>query len=245
MKLKQKINKDIYDKLTEERKALYVEKDDGYVLDVEIDDADDVGKLKRAKDREVAAAKEYRAKAEELQAKLDELTGNDAKRRGDIETLEKAWKEKTEKQVNELSAKLENKDNFIAKTLVDAKAAQLAAKLCGDKATLILPHIKARLLVDLDGDEPMTKILDAAGKLSALDLGDLEKEFIANKDFSSIIIGSKANGSGAAKDGKQQGQGSAPLNANGQPKSLREMNVTEKVDYMKQQKADQAASKGN
>lgn len=235
MALKRKIDKATYDKLKDDVKSEYEEKDGSYVLIIEGED--DPAELKRAKDREVQARKDAEKKAKELQEALDEATGNDAKKRGDIEVLEKSWKEKLEKKEKELTDKLTAKDSFIRTTLVDNVASKLAAKLAGDKASIMLPHIKARLTAELDGESPTTKVLDAAGKVSAASLEDLEKEFVANKDFSSIIVGSKASGSGASKGGEQrQAGGGAPLNANGQPKSFREMSVKEKADFLQQKK---------
>lgn len=229
--LKRKIDKDAYDKLEDSVKKMYAEKDGAYTL--QLDGDDDAAELKRAKDREVQARKDAEKRAKEAEEKLEELSGIDAKKRGDIETLEKSWKEKNEKIVKEFSDKLSAKDAFIQRTLVDSVATSLAAKLAGDKATIILPHIKARLTADLAGESPVTKVLDATGKPSALTVEDLEKEFVANKDFSSIIVGSKASGSSASKDRQQQtGNGSASLDANGKPKSFREMSPSERVAHL-------------
>lgn len=232
--LKRKISKDVFDKLSDELKGAYEEKDGSYLLKVEGDD--DAGELKRAKDREVQARKDAEKKAKELQEQLDELSGNDAKKRGDIETLEKSWKEKNEKLEKDFKEKLAKKDDFIRNTLVDSVARQLATKLSGDKATLLLPHVKSRLTADLDGDVPTTKILDATGKVSALTIEELEKEFVANKDFSTIIVGSKASGSGTSKETQQKGQGSAPLGANGQPLSFKEMSVQDRIAHINAKK---------
>jgi hypothetical protein len=236
MALKRKIDKATFDKLKEEIKSEYEEKDGSYVL--VIDGEDDPVELKRAKDREAQRARDEKKRADELQAKLDDATGNDAKKRGDIETLEKSWKEKYEKREKELTDKLGGKDEFIKKTLVDSVAASLATKLAGDKAAIMLPHIKARLTADLDGEMPTTKILDATGKVSALTTDELEKEFVANKDFSAIVIGSKASGGGTSNDNKQRANSGAILNANGQPKSFREMSVNEKRDYLDSKKTE-------
>lgn len=227
---KRKINKEAFDKLSDAHKEFYEEKSGSYLLKVEDDDADE---LRRAKDREVQARKDAEKKAKELQEQLDEATGNDAKKRGDIEVLDKSWKEKFEKQKTDYEAKLATKDTFIRTTLVDSVANSLASKISNAPAVL-LPHIKARLTADLDGEQPATKILDKDGKVSAMSVEDLEKEFVANKDFSSIIVGSKASGSGTSKGNEQQkGQGGAPLlDANGKPKPYRDMSPEEKVAFL-------------
>lgn len=237
MALKRSITQKVYDTLSDEIKALYQESKTAgtYQLDLDRDD-DDASELKRAKDREVAARKDAETRARELEAKLEELTGIDAKKRGDIETLEKSWKDKLEKVVSEKNAELERKNTFIKTTLIDSVASQLATKLCGDKATIILPHIKARLAADVDAEQPTTKVLDAAGKISAASIADLEKEFVANKDFGAIIVASKASGSGAPAAQLQTGQGGASLDAQGKPKSFTELTVKEKIGYINAKK---------
>ena len=189
MALKKKLTKADYEKLSEALKGEYIEKDGAYVLDLEEDDA-----LFRAKEHEKEARKAAEAENRELRAKLAEMGDIDAKKRGDIETLEKSWQKKLGDRETELTSQIAKRDAYLRNTLVDAKANELAAKI-STSPKLLVPHIKARLVADLDGDIPTTKILDAAGQISALNFEDLEKEFVANPDFGAIIIGSKATGS--------------------------------------------------
>ena len=93
MALKRKITKADYDKLAADIKTEYVaDGDDNYRLD--LDGEEDTGALKRAKDRETQLRTDAEKKAAELAAQLDSLTDSDAKKRGDIEALEKSLKEK-------------------------------------------------------------------------------------------------------------------------------------------------------
>ena len=234
--LKRKIDKDTYDKLEDSLKKMYAEKDGAYTL--QLDGDEDAAELKRAKDREVQARKDAEKRAKEAEEKLQELTGIDAKKRGDIETLEKSWKEKTEKEKDELRSQIEKLKSTTIKTLVDGTAETLAAKI-STVPSLMAKALRERLTVDFDGDAPTLRILDANGKPSALTLDELSKEFVANKDFSSIIVGSKASGSSASKDSQQLGKGGAPLNADGKPKSFREMTVAEKASYLNEKKLNQ------
>lgn len=218
--LKRKLTSSLYETLSEEVKKLYKKQGDDYLLEVENDGSggdDDPAELRRALERTRNENKEFKTKLRDLETKLEETTGIDAKKRGDIDTLEKSWKDKFEKREKELLDTLEKKDGFIRSTLVENAATKLATDLSGDKAAIMLPHVKSRLQVDLDGDAPAVKILDKDGKVSALTTDDLKKELLANKDFSSILVGSKASGSGTSKDTKQTGPGSAALDANGKP----------------------------
>lgn len=215
MALKRKISKEAFEKLPEALQGEYVEKDGEYVLDIDGDE--DTGALKRAKDREAQLRRDAEKELKEIRSRLEELEGDDARKRGDIETLEKSWKSKLETREAELTSKLEAKDGFIKNALVDNVAKDIAHKI-STSPSLILPHIKARLAADFEGDSPTTKVLDAKGQPSALTVEELEQEFVANKDFSAIIIGSKASGSGTSQDGKNRssrvsatGEDSKPL----------------------------------
>lgn len=193
-----KITKEQYDALPDSVKALFKADGDEYSQITHPDPSDE---LKRAKDREVEARKAADAKANDLQTQLDKINGDKARKAGDIETLEKSWQSKLDAQKAEYEASLTKANEFIQKTLVDSVAASMASEISTSPAVM-LPHIKSRLTADLDGDTPITKVLDASGNASALNLDDLKKEFVANKDFASIIVGSKASGSVTA-DGQK------------------------------------------
>lgn len=234
MALKRKIDKAAFDKLSKDLQAEYVEKDGEYVLDVEGGSDDDNGALRRAKDRAVQERKDAEKRAREAEEKLAELDDNDARKKGDIEKLEASWKDKHEKQKEEYEAKLATKDKFISTTLVDSVAQQMASKISTSPA-LILPHIKARLQADLDGETPSTKVLDASGNVSAATVADLEKEFVDNKDFASIIVASKAKGGGAPDKGQQR-QGGASQQPGDKPAPLAAMSGADLAATLKAKK---------
>lgn len=207
MALKKKITKEEHAKLSEHFKAEYVEDGDGFKLDLEGEE--DTGALKRAKDREAQLRKDAEKKLRETEEKLNELEGNDARKRGDIDTLEKSWKDKLTTQKSEYQAKLDKLSAHTTKTLVDNVALSIATKISSSPA-LILPHIRARLKADFEGDEPMTRVLDSAGKPSALTVDELSAEFVANKDFASVILASRASGSAGRAPGSAPSNSSAP-----------------------------------
>lgn len=229
MALKKKLSKADYEKLADHLKPEYVEKNGDYHLDL---DDEESGALLRAKDREKELRKEAEAKAKELEARLAEIEGTDARKRGDIETLEKSWKSKLAETEKALLEKLGKKDNYLKSTLVDNVAQQLASKISTSPA-LIIPHIKARLAADLDGEVPSTKVLDKDGKLSALSLDDLQNEFVTNPDFGAIIIGSKASGSRATSQNVNQ---TRVFGSNDKPANLANMKPSELVAHIAAQK---------
>jgi hypothetical protein len=195
MALKKKLTTEAYAALSDTHKLLYKNINDEYLLDIEGDE--DVGALKRAKDRLKVEAKEAKERAALLEAKLADIDGNNARKTGDIAALEKAWTDKHTKELGERDAKLSARDKYLAKLLIDGIADNIAREV-SIAPELMLPHIKARLSANLDGDEPTTVVLDSTGALSKATIADLKKEIMGDKRFASVLIGSKASGSTSA-----------------------------------------------
>lgn len=214
MALKKKITKKNYDDLEDSIKALYKEKGDDYILDLEGSDNDDaIDELRRAKEREAQEAKDLRAKLRAAEKKLEDIGGDDARKRGDIEALEKSWKEKYERREQELNDTIGKKDGYIRQMLVQERAENLAQKI-SNAPGLMKRVLQDRLAVDMEGDTPSLKVLDKDGKPSAATLDDLEKEIVADKEFATIVIGSKASGGGAGTDASQGKSGANPNSGN-------------------------------
>lgn len=233
MKLKKKVSAKQHAELDDALKSFYIEKDGDFVLDLDGDD--DTGELKRAKDRESQRRKEAETKARELQEKLDGLDNADARKKGDIETLEKSWQGKNDSLKAEYETKLKAKDAYLQKMLVDSVAGEISSQI-SKKPNVLKLHIKQRLLADLDGDEPKTKVLDKDGKPSAMTIEELKQEFVANDDFADIIIGSKATGSGAGSDGRGQPKGNGAANFGAENKPLANASPAELAAHLKANK---------
>lgn len=231
MALKKKLSKAEYEKLSDAIKAEYIEDGDGFRLDIDGDE--DTGALKRAKDREAQLRRDAEAKLREAQEELDRINGDDARKKGDIATLEKSWQKKLEDQKAEYEGKVSKLTSHTTKTLVDNVATQIASKISNAPA-LLLPHIKSRLQADFEGDAPVTRVLDKDGKPSAMTVEELAAEFVANKDFSAIITASKASG-GAGKPSNNSG-GGAPNNSD-KPADLASMNPAQLAEHIKASKA--------
>lgn len=231
MALKKKLSKAEYDKLSDAIKAEYIEDGDGFRLDIDGDE--DTGALKRAKDREAQLRRDAEAKLREAQEELDRINGDDARKKGDIATLEKSWQKKLDDTKAEYEGKVSKLTTHTTKTLVDNVATQIATKISNAPA-LLLPHIKSRLQADFEGDAPVTRVLDKDGKPSAMTVEELAAEFVANKDFSAIITASKASG-GAGRSSNQNG-GGAPNNSD-KPADLASMNPAQLAEHIKASKA--------
>lgn len=235
MKLKKKIDKAAFETLTEAQQALYIEDGEGYKLDVEGDE--DTGALKRAKDRESQLRRDAEKKAKELQDQLDEIESNNADNSGDVKLLQKSYEAKLEKQKIEYETKVGKLTSSLNTHLVDNAAMAIANKI-SKSPKLIIPHIKARLKADLEGDSPVTRVLDAEGNVSVTTLAELEAEFVANPDFSAIIIASQSSG-GAGNRGANTAGGTEFKQNPDKPADINAMSNAELVAHLRAQKAAQ------
>ena len=152
-----------------------------------------LAKLKEQKDAKAAADKAAQEAADEAARKV-----------GDVAALEKSWGEKLAKREAELTALNDSMSGSLKTMLVDNVAQAMASEI-SVSPTLMMPHIKSRLSVEVQDGKHITRVLDAAGKPSAATIDDLKKEFIGNEAFSAVIIGSKATGGQAPKTGAQGG----------------------------------------
>lgn len=245
MALKKNISVNDWGKLPESLQTLYVEKGDGYALDLEGDD--DAPELKRAKEHEKNRRKsveqelrEAREKLKEFETAAEEKLQDDLKRKGKYEELETSWKQKLKEERDGRKADNERYQATFRQMLVKDTAIKMAQELC-TVPDLLAPVIESRLTIDFDGDMPTTRVLDAEGKVSASSLDDLKTEFLQNEKFSSIMIASKASGGAGSKSGSGAPTNQFDANAFGAPsqgqKRLSEMSTSE-LEAVISQKVD-------
>lgn len=226
------IDKTEFDKLDDAAKAFYEEQDDGsYKLHVE--GLEDTGALKRAKDHEKAQRKEAEKQLRELKEQFETLqeeitelreSGGKGKGKKDETELDKSWQAKYTKRENELQEQINQLEATLSGQAVDSVANRIASELAGDNAHLMLPHVKSRLKVEMVKGKPEVKVLDEEGSVSAFTHEELQKEFLSNQKFSTIVVASKASGSGAGGSNKKGG------GATGK-KKLSEMSATEEAQF--------------
>lgn len=233
--LKRKIDATAFGGLPEGVQSYYKKGDDGsFSLQVE----DDSGELRRAKEREAVGRRSAEKRVTELEEEIATLSGMDADKRKDVRLLEQSYQDKIKTVEKDLTVKLDGKNKTITDLLVNSNATALASALGGQNAAILMPHVRSRINVDLTGEEPVLRILDKEGKVSALTVDDLKKEFLEDKTFSAIIVGSKATGSGAP--GGHEGSGRAsgkppvdkPFSAMGKDEYIAAMRET--IDSRKQ-----------
>lgn len=229
MAIKRIITKTEFAKLPDAFKAEYKadEASENYTLD--LSDYEDPGAAVRAKNHEKTAHAETKKRLLEVEGQLAQLTEEregmlkGSVPKADVEKLETTYKSKLAKRESELTGEIASLRSNLDGLLVDSVAAQLAGEI-STSPKLILPHVKARLKAEYVEGKGKTVILDGEGKPSELGLDDLKKEFLANQEFSAIIIGSKGSGSGAAGSGG----GGAPT------KDIRKMTATEEAQFANQ-----------
>lgn len=209
MALDRHISKAKYDKLSKELQAEYEADDEGEGFTLNAVGFEDADELRRGRDREKADRRKAQKELKEAQDRIAELEGETTRESGDITKIEAGWKEKLATLETESSAKLSAKDKFIRKSLITAAAESMAGKI-STTPKLLSKAIAERLDVDFEGDEPALVVLGSDGKPDTkLTIDKLEKEFVDNKEFASIIIGSKASGGGAPRKGPDQRPGGA------------------------------------
>jgi len=223
-----KLEADNLDAIDEPLRSLYEEKDGKFRLKVEgIPDAEGLKKknnelldelkgYKRAqKEKEDALAKER----EELLAKS-----------GDVEALRKSYDEKMTKITTDYSTREQNYQQQLQKLTVGQTATTLAAELAiPGSAQVLLPHIQARLSMEIRDGVPVTVVLGQDGKPSALTIDDLKSELTANQAFAPIIAASKAAGGGASGSGNGGGAAKKAVTRS----QFDQMNAVQRMEHLK------------
>lgn len=243
MALKNSITKAAFDKLSDDVKEHYNESDDGKTYTLDVDGLEDPTELKRAKDRANADNRELRKKLKEVETKLEELDGDDARKSGDIDKITKAAQAKYDKDIGERDEKISALNSKLMKGELDRVANDMAGRI-GKTRKAILPHITGKLVAEMSDDGEVTiKVLGDDGKPSTTSLENFEKALVSDKDLADIIVASKASGGGGAarKDPPKNGGAGSFQNSNGQePKSFIAMSPQEKVAHLKAKKEEAA-----
>lgn len=199
---------DSLDGIDEKYSELYSEQDGKFVF--QTPDA-----LLRAKQREKDEKQRKATELEELTSRLaaiesereterqrlkeeqEKLEREKHRKSGDLEALEKSYEKKIEEINQSHKAAVTGLNSAIEKLTVDTQAQEMAARLAGERAGLLLPHIRPRLKVEMADGLPKVKVLDLAGNLSASSVADLEKEIDNTETFYPLLTRSKGSGGGA------------------------------------------------
>lgn len=199
MALKVKITKEEFDALPEVLKAEYKGDGAGYVLDTDFV-PEDVAPLRNALERVREENRLMREAEDKKVREAEQRIRDELRASGNTEELERRFTAERETLRTELSSRVGVREQQLTRLLVDERAQSMAVKLAGVNAPILLPHIKMRLRAEFDGDDAVCKVVSADGQPSTLTVADLEKEFLNNKLFASILIGVDSSGGGAARN---------------------------------------------
>lgn len=194
--------------LDESVKNLYKEENGSFMLDVtglpEV--PKDYNDLKlsmeklEANNKELLGEKiEAKKLADKAKSDAEAAALEAAKKGGDIDAVEKSWIEKYKKLEDESKQSNNNSQVMINELTVGAASKTIASAIAlPGSASVLEPHIKNRLTVEIKDNMPTIRVLDKNGQPSAMTLDELSAEFKADPSFAPIIVGSRASGGGAA-----------------------------------------------
>lgn len=234
------------DGLNEAIAGLYTKKEDGkFHLELEDDDA---AELRRAKEHEVGLRKIAENERDAAKAELETATGTITKLQNDAGKDKNQLREELTAEHTKVVDKLKA-DHAKEKSVLEASVkkvfvhdvAQRIASEITDVPDLILPLLEQRLQVEIVDGEPLTRVLAADGKASAMTPDNLRDEYLQNPKFARIMRANGSSGGGAS--GGHGGGGAS--------KKLSEMGDAERTEWAKRDPdgfqravdADKAATK--
>lgn len=199
--MKFKITKEEFEKLPELMQKEYAEKDGAYTLNLEghEDAFVDKGKLAEVEKHRREAEKKASDGEKRETDLLKKLESADGKK--EVEALRKSHEE----EVGRIKAEYEEKEKAAKAETHKAMIAAEAQAFASEKFTvpgLVQRAIAERMTVEEVNGKPVIRVLEADGSPSVKSLGDLQKEFLENKEFAPIIKGSQGSGSGASPSDK-------------------------------------------
>jgi hypothetical protein len=202
-----KLELDKLDGLDDSVKAFYEEKDGKFRL--KVDGVPDVSGLKNKVDQLLTEKKEADRKAKEAAEAAEAERQAALAKSGDIDALRQSYEAKLTKREKELMEQLTGLQSQVHGLTVGQTAMAVAVELAMDGSSdVLLPHVKQRLSMEIVDGQAVTRVLDKAGKPSAMTIEELKTEFAANPAFAPIIKASKAAGGGAS--GGNNSGGGAP-----------------------------------
>ena len=158
---------------------------------------DEVEKLRKHSETLLAEKKAEQQKQREAQAEKDALAQEQARKKGDFDTLEKQYQDKIAK----LEAEIVERDKQRDSDLVKSEALKLASSLSDNEHNQEI----LQMLIEkrLTAENGQIKVTDGTGNLTIASIADLKNEISTSGKFDSLITGTKASGVGATGQGTQ------------------------------------------
>ena len=198
--------------LDEKFHEMYEQKDGAYFLNVEgvvpKYHADKILGEKAELKARLDSIEQARLEAEAERQRIEEQARIDAlKKNGDIESLEKSWKERLDAREAELLQQIQEKNEALYKETVEVKALNIAGAIKESARPLAMGYIKSRLRL---GDDGIVRVVDEQGNLTASTIDEFKESLKTNPMFQDIVIVNTNSGGGAAGSGFGGGAAKKP-----------------------------------
>ena len=231
-----KITKKTFEALEEDARKEYILDGDEAILKIEGEGAPTLAamaELEKKRQLEI----EHRKAAEK---KVKEADDRAAQLQKDLESAGNNKEEiakLTKRHQEELDSLRKEREEHDAKVKGQRDAAMIkeAAEKLSDRFTtpgLISNEIAKRLVVEEKDGEAVVRVLTTEGKASATSLAELQKEFLDNPDYKSIVKAKVGSGGGASQS---QGGGATD-------KPFKEMTATEQAIFANEHPEEYAAA---
>lgn len=180
----------------------------------------DIDALKAKNSELIAEQRAAKKKAEA--AALDA-----AKKGGDLDAIEKSWKEKLDSTQGDYETKIKQYETMVSAMTAGQQAVKIAAEIAlPGSADVLLPHINQRLTTEIKDGKAVVRVLGKDGMPSAMSVDDLKKEFVENKAFAPLLVGSLASGGGKVNGAGGEGKSM-------QRSAFEKMDPTQKMKFVK------------
>lgn len=203
--MKYQITKDEFEALGEEAKKEYTLDGDKAVLKIEGEGAPTAEEIARLKEKQLISDK-YRKEAERARddaEKREEKLKKDLEGASGKEEIAKI-REAHQKELDKIRDDRAKEQTAAKETRNAGLKKETSEAFTNDHFTipgLMVDQFSKRLSVEEIDGNPVVRVLDAEGKASALSLDELKKEFLDNKDYSTIIKTNAGSGGGATNLG--------------------------------------------
>ena len=158
---------------------------------------EEVERMRKHNETLLTEKKAEQQKQREAQAEKDALAQEQARKKGDFDTLEKQYQDKIAK----LEAEIVERDKQRDSDLVKSEALKLASSLSDNEHNQeILQMLIEKRLAAENGQ---VKVVDDLGNATISTIADLKNEISTSGKFDSLITGTKASGVGATGQGTQ------------------------------------------
>jgi hypothetical protein len=149
---------------------------------------------------------------QERQAKVDEAEAaklEASRKSGDLEAIEKSYKDQITKAQNSSKEQLEKLNGIIGSLTSKHAANEIANEVFGENAAAMMPNVERFIRHEIGDDGVKVRYLNDDGSPSALTKEDIVANLKTNTLYANFVIGSNASGGGAdgsiAKSGRAKG----------------------------------------